>query len=318
MNRSSHGLLATLLLALSTADALAARCLFISSYHRDYDWNFAEEEGMEAELVGKCELRKFYLDTLRHPEPEYARKKALEAKAAIEEYKPDVVIAADDPASKYVIMPYYRDAPLPFVFCGVNWSGEPYGFPYGNVTGMIEVSPAKPLLDQSLAVVGRIGKAVFLAADTPAQRKEFEYVLKIFTRSGVALAPVYVRNLGDWKAEYKKAQEADLVYLSTATGIGDWNIGAAAEFALEHGRKLSVSTHEAMAATAMLSMTNIPQEHGEWAAKVALDILRGAKPSDIPVVANRRSRVYVTPRLAQKAGIKLPATLLHKAIKLGN
>lgn len=318
MNRSPYVLLATLLLAFAAADALAARCLFISSYHRDYDWNLGEEEGMEAELVGKCELRKFYLDTLRHPEPEYARRKALEAKALIEDYKPDVVIAADDPASKYLVMPHYRDANLPFVFCGVNWSVEAYGYPYRNVTGMIEVSPTKSLLDQAQAISGRIDKAVFLAADTPTQRKEFEYVWKVFAQRGITLTPVYVRTLQDWKTEYKKAQQADLVYLSTATGILDWNIDSATEFALEHARKLSVSTYEAMAATAMLSLTKIPREQGEWAAKVALDILRGAKASDIPIVANRRSNVYITPKLARKAGIKLPPSIVHRAIKLGN
>ena len=46
------------------------------------------------------------------------------AKAEIDAFKPDVVIAADDNASKYLIEPYFKDAALPFVFCGVNWDAS--------------------------------------------------------------------------------------------------------------------------------------------------------------------------------------------------
>ena len=63
----------------------------------------------------------FRMDTKRNTDEEFKKTAALKAKAEIEASKPDVVIAADDNASKYLIQPYFKDASLPFVFCGVNW-----------------------------------------------------------------------------------------------------------------------------------------------------------------------------------------------------
>lgn len=80
------------------------------------------------------------MDTKRNPAEEFSKAAALKARTTIEEFRPDVVIASDDNASKYLIMPYYKDAELPFVFCGINWDASIYGFPYKNVTGMIEVA----------------------------------------------------------------------------------------------------------------------------------------------------------------------------------
>ncbi|MCP4577871.1 MAG: hypothetical protein GY846_16480 [Deltaproteobacteria bacterium] len=77
----------------------------------------------------------------------------------------DVVIAADDNASKYLIKPFYKDAGLPFVFCGVNWDASNYGFPYRNVTGMIEVAGAKELV-KILQGYAKGSRVALLADDT--------------------------------------------------------------------------------------------------------------------------------------------------------
>lgn len=87
------------------------------------------------------------MDTKRNKSDDFIKEVALKAKNIIETFKPDVVIAADDNASKYLIEPYYKNASLPFVFCGVNWDASVYGYPYRNVTGMVEVAGAKKLVD---------------------------------------------------------------------------------------------------------------------------------------------------------------------------
>jgi ABC-type uncharacterized transport system substrate-binding protein len=68
----------------------------------------------------------------------------------------------------------------------------------------------------------------------------------------------------------------------------------------------------------MFSMTKIPREQGEWAAKVALKIMDGSKPSEIPIIANRRWNIYANTGLLKKAGIQLPDNILRKAVKVGN
>jgi hypothetical protein len=87
------------------------------------------------------------MDTKRHKGNEFIQAAAQKAKSEIESFQPDVVIASDDNASKHLIQPFYKDADLPFVFCGVNWDESVYGYPYKDVTGMVEVSGVKELID---------------------------------------------------------------------------------------------------------------------------------------------------------------------------
>jgi hypothetical protein len=75
------------------------------------------------------ELKVFRMDTKRNADEAFKKDAALKAKAEIEAFKPDVVIASDDNASKFLIEPYYKNASLPFVFCGVNWDEKCTGFP---------------------------------------------------------------------------------------------------------------------------------------------------------------------------------------------
>ena len=158
-------LLGLALLVNGPAEAAPARCLYVSSYHAGYEWNDGIERGLESVLQGKCEIKKFYLDGKRHLDEKFAKSKALEAKELIESWKPDIVIAADDNASKYLIMPYFKNAAVPVVFCGLNWTAEPYGYPYRNATGMIEVGPIEPLSAEVRATVRNARRGVFLSAD---------------------------------------------------------------------------------------------------------------------------------------------------------
>lgn len=300
---------------LACADAYAARCLYVSSYHPEYEWNHGIEKGMDPQLEGKCEVKKFYMDTLRNTEPAFAEAKALEAKALIEKYKPDVVIAADDAASKYLVKPYYKDAATPFVFCGVNWTVEAYGYPYSNATGMVEVSPVKPLLQQAMTIRANIKSAVFISADVLTQHKEFDQVSKIFAKEGVQLTPIFAKTFAEWKDAYIGAQKADLVYLSNSAGISDWDEGQAARVAYDNARKVSVTTYEQMMRYSMLGMVKTPEEQGEWAGQVAARILAGVKPKSIPIIANSRWNIYANLKLLDKAKVKLPDPLVHKAVK---
>jgi hypothetical protein len=99
------------------------------------------------------------MDTKRHSDESFKIEAAKQAKAEIESVKPDVVIAADDNASKYLVAEYYKDAVIPFVFCGVNWDAAVYGYPYNNATGMVEVTPVPQLVDQlqKVAKGNRVG-----------------------------------------------------------------------------------------------------------------------------------------------------------------
>jgi len=99
-------------------------------------------------------------------------------------------------------------------------------------------------------------------------------------------------------------------------GLDDWDRERARRYAPAHVKTLTVTNYDWMANTAMLAVTKVAEEQGEWAAETALAILGGMKPGQIPIVANRRWNLFVNPAFLDKAGIRLPAHLMHKAVKV--
>lgn len=96
-------------------DYAGKRILYVNSYHVGFEGSDPITDGIQVVLErAKVNLKVIYMDTKRNPSDEFSRAAALKAKTVIEEFQPDVVIASDDNASKYLIMPYYKDADLPF------------------------------------------------------------------------------------------------------------------------------------------------------------------------------------------------------------
>ncbi|MFM1891488.1 MAG: hypothetical protein RLZ44_565, partial [Pseudomonadota bacterium] len=116
----------------------------------------------------------------------------------------------------------------------------------------------------------------------------------------------------DWLTAYQAGQDYDFVIMGSNAGIDDWDDATAAAAVLPITRRLSVTSHEWMMPVTMLGMTKVPEEQGEWAAKVAVQILGGAPPDSIPIIANRKWDLYLNHALLQAAGIELPEKLLHK------
>jgi len=95
--------------------------------------NVFENRGVEVEMMY------FEMDGLRDSSVENLERSAREAVLAIEEFGPDLIYATDDPAQKYVIVPYYRDSDIPVVFAAVNADVKEYDYDEAdNVAGIYE------------------------------------------------------------------------------------------------------------------------------------------------------------------------------------
>ena len=80
------------------------KVLLIDSYHVGYPWSDGITAGVK-EVLDKAgvEYKIINMDTKKNKSKEFKEGAALKAKEVIESYKPDVVIAADDNASKFLI-----------------------------------------------------------------------------------------------------------------------------------------------------------------------------------------------------------------------
>lgn len=302
-----------IIICFSSAPARASKCLFISSYHQGYAWADGVERGIRSTLNDKCELKQFDMDTKRHKEESFAQQKALEAKAIIESWQPNVVITADDNAAKYVIQKYYKDADIPFVFCGVNWTADEYGFPYKNVTGIIEVAPIKPLLDQVLNLQPKTKSAIYIGANTSTEVKNFERFEKSTTRMSIHMDSVLANSVEEWIAAYKKAQSYDIIIIGSNAGIPKWEEKYVVSKITPVSKKLSITNHDWMMPYTMLGFTKIAEEQGELAALAALSIISGAEVSSIAIVPSRKWDIWTNTSLLKASDIELTDGLLLKS-----
>ena len=294
------------------ADFGGKKVLFIDSYHEGYPWSDGITAGVK-EVIGAsgAELKIHRMDTKRNSSTEFKEKAALEAKALIESYKPDVVVACDDNASKFLIAPYYKGKDLPFVFCGVNWDASGYGFPAKNVTGMVEVNALGELLDVLKPIAGG-EKVAFLVGDVATSHKEAANIKKVF---GLEFAEeVYAKTFADWKKAYTDLQgKADILIVANRAGIKNWNDEDAIAFVEANTKIVTGSLYEFMGPLAMITYGKVAEEQGSWAANAALKILGGTSPADIAIAKNKEGKLIINAKIVEAVGAEIPSDLVESA-----
>jgi len=285
------------------------KVLFIDSYHEGYAWSDGITEGVQEVLKPSgVELKVFRMDTKRNSSEEFKKSSALKAKELINKFKPDIVIAADDNASKYVVMPFFKDAKLPIVFCGINWDASVYSYPYKNTTGMVEVALI-PQLIKHLKVYTKGSRIGYLAADVATARKEGEYYNKYFDLN---IQGRYVKTFKEWKKAFKAMQkEVDILIVGNNAGINDWNDEVAKDFATKNTTIPSGCIYDFLTPYSLLGFTKKAQEQGYWSAKTALRILDGKSPSAIPITKNRKGELFLNRKIEKNLGIQFTSSMLR-------
>lgn len=291
------------------------KCLLLMSYHQGYTWNDEIEAGVVDKLKGVCRLKTVFMDTKRNSSSQFGQAAARRAMNIINQFQPDVLIASDDNASRYVIQPYFRNKSLPIVFCGINWTAEEYGYPYKNATGMVEVAPIVPLLKNIQRSLGQVKKGTYLSSKAITEYKDFIRYEKVYKNYGVTLTPVFVSSMKDWKEAYLKAQKNDFIVINNHAGINDWNSEDIVNFVTQESQTLTVTNYQWMMPFAMLGMTKKASEHGQWAGEVAAAILNGLPVERIPITVNKSWGLFINQNLLNKANIRLSNRILHHAHK---
>lgn len=281
------------------------KILHIDSYHAGFVWSDGIIRGVK-EVLEKSEvkLKVIHMDTKRNPSEEFIKTAALKAKTVIEKFKPDVVIASDDNACKYLIVPYFKNADLPVVFCAVNWDASGYGFPCKNVTGMVEVALIQEII-KHLKRYAKGNSIGFIAADRLSAKKEYQYhreLLNIgYTRA------YFAKDFEGWRKMFLKLQnEVDMAIMLNHVGITGWNSRQAKSF-VETSIKIPMGARNSWDMPySLIGIVNIPEEQGAWAARAALKILEGVPPSQIPLTRNKQGKLFFNLRIGKKLGITTP------------
>jgi hypothetical protein len=293
-------------------DYAGKKILFVDSYHEGYEWSDGVVTGLQNVLAGRgIELKIVRLDTKRNTDEAFRNKAALRAKTEIEAFKPDVVIASDDNAQSYLIVPYLKDTDLPVLFCGVNWDASIYGYPASNVTGMVEVELPTQLVEhlKTYTQGDRIG---YITVDSVTERKTFQIYNERFFNGQMKI--YWVKTFAEFADAFIKSQdEVDILFIGNNAGIDQWDPAKAEAFITENTRTPTGTINPWMGPYALITLAKKPEEQGEWAAQTALRILDGTSIADIPLVENEEEKLILNLNIAEKLGVVFEPSLLKNA-----
>lgn len=290
------------------------KVFYINSYHKGYSASDESMAGIFEVLNGKAEIKVFFLDAKRKSDQKQIEQSVAAAMAQLASFEPDLIIASDDDAVKFIIAPYFKNKPVPVVFCGVNWSAAQYGLPVTNITGMLEVLPLRENLELMKAYYPKAKKLTVISENSVSERSNTSLLDTLYRNVGFKAAYRLVENFEEWKQAFKEeSEQADLIYLPTNGAVKGWDTTEAKRFVAAHIKIPVITCDDFMMPYAVYGLTKVAREQGLWAGTTALKILNGKDPSSIPVARNTQNRSLINTCLAGKVFFKPTRELLKRS-----
>ena len=295
------------------------RVLLVQSYHTGYEWTDSITRGVRMALpLKEVSLEVFYMDTKRHTDEEWKRKAGVEARRIVSDWKPTVVIAADDNAQEYFAKHFIGDEQVSIVFCGVNNEPEDYGYPAKNVTGVLERPHFKKSLDYLRRILPSATRMAIVTDDSETSRGALYYMKEV--PEGMRLVSQYTPStLEEWQAAIRECQtQVDVIAVYNyhtlrvrekitsvpASEVMTWTlqnstiplIGFLA-FSMDDG--------------ALCGYAESGVEQGREAGKMVRRILQGERPADIPMAIAAEGQSIVNLKTARRLGIVVPEDVIQ-------
>ena len=252
----------------------------------------------------------------------YAERNAdrfLSLAAELVRLKVDVIVAAGGPPSLYAARDATKTIPIVMITSARDPVSEglvaSLARPGGNITGLTQLAELHAkrvaLLKEAVPALTRVGHLWDLNHGPYAVSKTTEEV----TRSlGLELIPFEVRRGGDFEAAFDAAVRARVGAVVVAgTPLAGTNRDRIAALAVKHGLPaISSWRYHADAGLLMTYGPHLPDLYRR-AASYVNKILKGAKPSDLPVEQPTRFEMVLNLKAAKALGLTLPQSLLIRA-----
>lgn len=295
------------------------RIVFLNSFHSGFASGDSVAAGIQKTLSTDTDvqLKTFFLNSKKKPPESFTKKDNDWWIKTIQKCKPDVIIAYGDPVVKSIISPNFRKGAIPVVFCGVGWSCAPYGLPTETVTGMLERLPVAGIIQAFKKDFPEIHCITVIAENSTAERKNSKYFDSLLRQMGITGDFELVDTFSGWKNAFIKANaQADLVYLLNTVTLPDWNDNQAREFVFRYIHRPIATSDLSMMPFAVIGLTLVDREQGEWAAKTAMQILSGTPTTDIPITIYESYKRCINPLLANRIRYRPASGFLKDAFSV--
>jgi ABC-type uncharacterized transport system substrate-binding protein len=288
----------------------ACTVLVVMSYHETYYWSLSQKKAMEQTLAPHCTPVFFYLDSKRHVQN--APQKAREAWEVYTLLQPSGVIAADDNAQQFFVLPYLKGkVKLPVIFCGVNGDPATYGYPTDHISGIIE----RPHIAETIALSRNldpdISSILFMAPhNTTGQAMEIQART---TAQQMGLSSPRFLTISTWTEMIRIMdsfeEKIDAVFLLGIEGVRDAKgcvIPLATlihRFTERYRLPVLNDTSLGVASGALCSVEQSGEEQGQIASSMLLRILGGTPIAFLPIARNHQGKRYVNVTAIKQLGL---------------
>ena len=229
-------------------------------------------------------------------------------KKRVDEFRPDIVLAADDDAQEYFAVSYLNTA-LPVVFTGVDADPSKYGYPAANVTGIIE----RPHFKESLAFAQHlrpIKRIAVLSCHDSTSILALGFMKQ--EQLDVEVAEwLMVDDFDGWKKAVERFNRSvDAIVIRSYQAVkkpGSAENMAPCDVALwtsQHATVATIAFHDFEIEDGLLvGVVKSGQEYGRIPAEYALRILAGTPPSSLPIIKPSKGVKMINRVTAAQLGI---------------
>ena len=236
--------------------------------------------------------------------------------------KPDVILAQSTPGVRAVIA---TQTTAPIVMVAV---GDPVGSgfvaslgrPGGNVTGMsILTSDVSPkLLEMLKTLIPKLARVAVLVNPANANSTvSLKNIQSAAQKMGLKILPVEAPVVGEIENAFAAiARQRPGAIVIPGDPLFRLNARQIAALALRYKLPLACTNIEIAEAGGLLSYGASLVDSYRRAATYVDKILKGAKPSDLPVEQSAKFELVINGKTAKALGIKIPQSLLITAEKV--
>lgn len=314
------------------------RILVLHSGQRSSGWNQRIDEGVRTALDRNrrpVTVHWYYLGLERSPHKTGWHDAAAQARRAIQQLRPHMLVAVDDEAQAYVARHYAvpagsAEAANPttrIVYVAIDSQPASYGYDTAaNVSGVLERLPLAAIREALLTLRnGEPARLAVIGLTDPTGFAEIHQVQAFDWSPHRLVAAQVLPDFAAWQQTIPRLDSlADVLIVLSFSGLPQGggvsrptSVEEVASWIETHAKALPIGVDTTFVeGGGGLAIAPSPREMGEVAMQMSLDWLRdvaNGQPAAPPVVTGRHYRVAVRESALRARGIALPSIYLEAA-----
>jgi len=290
------------------------RVLILNSYHQSYIWTDQITQAIIKQISPQFSDAEFYveyLDAKRMCNEELTQNIYRTIKQKYRQIKLDAIVVSDDDALLFMLRFHDELFPgVPVVFCGINDENIIYKLPRRYYTGLLEVLDIKPNLELIQKLQPQ-AKKLYIICDASTTGLALRRTMQEIAPQFPDLKFIYLKgeelSTGELLEKLRQLDQKSVVYINV------WSRDKNNQFIAWKDIVPLITSNSPVPVFGMIDLLldfgivggkmNGGDIQGRIAGGMALSILRGASPADLPIEVKSRNEYHFNYPQLQRFGI---------------